>query len=284
MEDITLPIYQNITSSDLYLSGENGLAPDFRVPPNETFHGSENFYRRYSGNPEYLIERTTDGFIGDSSVLTGPDQIFVELEGYIKPDLMTASDDDAANNTEITSGSDYTAFGKIRWTDFTGTGLEHEVDFSITGLGDHGAANEAVFSIGSVSPGGATQLPTEVGSRLDISGSITFAMTGSGAVYPEVEVVYEMSRQGFRFGDTNELLNQPNFVRRFEYVTASDINDETYVTGSENEIKSEIVFHTGAKVGDPAKRVVHLYKDLANPTSVTHKIEEKRFVTAADLP
>lgn len=278
-----MPIYKNITSADLYLESEQVLGPSRKIEPDETFNGSKFFYDKYT--PDLLLQRQTDGHIGESEVTTGPDALTVNVEGFIKKDSIDARAADAAINTEITAGNNYSAFGFIRWTD---AGTEYEAPFSITGDGTHGTTGEAVFSIGSPTPGGPGQQPTEAGSVIDCAaGTISFAMTGAGAIFPEVEVIYEISDQANVASQTNQFLAFPNYTTSYTYVNSTDTNGGTgtvnYVNGSGGSIKTKKVFYTGSKVGDPCVVTTYYYQDTANATKATHQIEERAFVTASDL-
>lgn len=280
-----MPIFENITNADLILPQENGSPWGFKVKPGDTFNGSKALYEQYVGSPDYLLERSIDGFIANDAVIaTGPDTLTCNVNGFIRPDSIDATDEDAANNTVVTSGNFYSAFGKVRWTD-SASGTEYTADFSITGNGDHGGVNEATFSTGIPFPGGSGQEPTEIGSRIDCgSGEIIFAMTGPGAIFPEVEVIYEIALSGEKTGDFDQPVNKPAYTTTYTYVHVADEGSERYVAGSAGQVKTSKIFYSGSKVGDQAKTTTYFYGDTTYPTKSTSKVEEKTLVTLADLP
>ena len=233
-----MPIYKNTSFSHLFLPREDGKVPDISLHPNDTFNGSEAFYKRYVGNPHYLITRQVDGYNAPCSLIAGPN-LKSDVEGFIKRDGIIASDEDEKNNTQVTSGTSYSAFGKITLDD--GTGTLYSFDFSITGDGDHGGVNESVFNVSGSTPAGSAITPLKDNSRIEcINGYISFRLSGAGSLHHSVEVVYEKSDVGHQaVAFLNQLLDTSKLSYSYTYVSAaSDVGSEYYVAGSANQIKT----------------------------------------------
>lgn len=283
-----MPIFRNVANisfgSDLILPREDGLYPDLRIAPGETFNGSEAFYSRFVGSPEFLLERTTDGYLTNGTVLTVPGNfISFNLEGFIKATNVVASAEDAAVNSQVTAGTSYSAFGFVNWDD--GTGTEFTMPFSIVGDGDHGVLHESLFALGAAVPAAPAVSPQIAGSRISCGeGIILFSMTGAGSLNPSIETVYEPCKQGYRLGDENIMLDHPNYCVRTTYVLAASIPSDNYVAGSTGSIRTEKTFLSGAKAGDRARMRTYYYQDAANPLKATHMFDEESIVLQTDLP
>jgi len=259
-----MPVYKNISKANLVLPREDGLKPDLELLPDRTFNGSENFYNKYV--LENLVQRTTDGWPYNATIGTAPNTITITVDGFIQDDGITASASDATINDQVSASTDYSAFGKIFWTEGSNS---YEACFSIIGNGTHGA--EATFAIDLDStPAGATSLPIVADSQIDIhSGTITFSLSGATVDSASVEVIYNTSQEGYRLGVyKNELLNTPLFST-IQTVTA------------DNQVTFKKIFYTGSKVGDPAKIITMTYTGTqTEPDTIK---EEFSNVTASDL-
>jgi len=276
----------NTSYASLLLPREDGLRPDFNLLPGDTLNGSIAFYQRYVGSPHYLLTRTTDGCSsGVITYVSVPNSVInVNLPGAIDTNATVATTADAALNAEVTAGSNYSAYGKISWTD--SSTADFTMFFSVTGDGAHGEDDQSVFSFSSPDPVGPTSYPQTTNSSIDCgAGTIDFGMHGVGYKNVSVEVIYEMSNAGDRMiGFINQLLDTPNISRKYTYVVADDIGSPFYVDGSAGQIKIEKVFSTGSKQGSRAKKITYYYEDSSNATKPTHKMEELDIVLSSDLP
>lgn len=280
-----MPLFKNISKSHLFLPREDGLKPDIELLPDRTFNGSEAFYNKFVGSPEFLLERQTEGYVASSTVETGPDRVEVDVEGFMTTNGIVASSDDATINSEVSAGTEYSAFGLFTWQDGF-NGITYSAYFSVIGDGDHGSANESTFSFSATSPGGSSQEPQESGSSISIDeGKMTISMDAGDTYNPIVQIIYEKAAEGQRLIDqVNKILNGPNLTTSYTYVLAGDTPSPNYVNGSEGLIKTEKVYSTGSKVGDRAKEITYYYQDSTNATQVTHKIERISSVEISDLP
>ena len=210
-----MPVFKNITNSELLLPKEDGLKPSLSVKPATKFNGSEAFYGRYV--IDKLVERQTDGWTFVGTVGTGPDVAAFVPDGSIIPNRIVASAADAALNDQVSAGTSYSAFGAFRWNV---SGTTYTVFFSIQGDGTHGSGSTFAFGSPDSPP---VAVPTVTGSKVNCAaGTITVAMTGA-CTSPQIDLVYEPRFAGFRIGEDNPLLTRPNFIVKTVYVVADDL-------------------------------------------------------------
>lgn len=281
-----MPIFQNITESDLMLDREDGLVPMMRIVPNGLFQGSLSFYSKFIGNPEYLLERSINGLnIDNTEFIILSNSIRLFLNYSINQDNMIAETKDAIVNPTITAGTIYTCWGSLYYYD---SNILRTSYFSIQGDNDHGALGEATFVIDNgTTPGGSPQ-PIAAGSRINChEGNIIFKFI-NGLPDSEnditMEIIFDNLYSNQRMNQWGKpLISGPSYSYSKTYVESGDIG-ENYVNNSMDQIKTEKIFLTGSQIGDPAKLKTYYYKEdngvIANPT---HIIEEDDFVNAEDM-
>jgi hypothetical protein len=253
-----MPVFQNISVSDLYLPREDGLKPDLRLLPGATFSGSTAFYGKYVGSPQFLIQRLAQGFPFPAVVTSGPNTLTVNVDGYFGVNAVIATAaDHTAFGTPVVATTAYTAFGTIVW-------YEGVTKFTQTFSCNSGSG----FVFSSVVPAGSTSSAAS-GTVILKEGTIAFGLNGATMTQPVVSVVYEPLKQGWRGPTyTNPLLDSAC------YTTKQSVN-------ANNQILSKTVFYTGSEIGDPKKVTTMVY--TGTQTQPDTIVESIGLVTAADL-
>jgi hypothetical protein len=255
-----MPVFQNVSLSDLYLPREDGLKPDIRLLPDRQFSGSLSFYYKYTLPTDMppLLARVAVGWPEPSVITTGPDALTVLVDGFFNDQGVVATTADvAAFGAVIVAGTAYLAYGVITW--YEGT-TQYTEKFSCN--------TSSVFTFSAVTPAGSTSSAASGVITLR-EGKIVFALNGANAINPVVQVVYEPAQQGWR-GPTyrNPLLDSSLFTTK-QTVNAS------------NQVTKIVLFYTGSKVGDPKKVTTMTYTGVqVAPDTI---VEEIGLVTDADL-
>lgn len=257
-----MPVWTNITNSELYVPREDGLKADIVLKPGEGVNGSTFFYEKMTLAPDKLLARSVDGWEFPVTLDVVDPYATIYVDGFIAKDKLIATAADKAENALLTEGSPYTAFGKISWVEGA---VAYEQYFEITG------DNHIHFSVNNGLIFEFDAAAVDFGK-----GIIIFTYIGAGAAQMTadnnvvISVVYECSQQGYRGNTfTNVLLDQPYFTTIQEVINTM-------------QVTSQRIFYTGSKIGDPAVEKIMTYKTNTD-TQPQVTVERLSSVTSDDL-